>query len=209
MYLPKKIENIKISNKEIIIGSSIVSVTVLSIFIARRFLGIKSRIVRNAEKYLHVREIRTDGKNNYEFSDKKFEKKMKDVGWKHGYAWCASFVEVVILDTFTGEKREILKKLMNPGTQDTYKNFKKNKDKYNWYNISKIPKKGAIAVWQNQENKSLGHFAIVTSVDFYGFKTIEGNHYTHGKEGVRRGTHTFAEYNKIKGNKLIGFINFK
>ena len=205
MFLPAKID---ISKKSLIIGSSAVVGVGIIYFTANYLFGIKSQIIRNAEKYLHVRELRTNGINNFEFSDKKFQSDMRNVGWEHGLAWCAFFVKLVFLKTFSGEKREILTKLISGSSQRTLKNFKQAENNHLWFNVSTIPRRGSIAVWQSQENKAYGHLAIVTSVDFWGFKTIEGNHTTSHKEGVRRGTHTFAEFKKTKGNKLIAFINF-
>ncbi len=199
-------------NKGIIITGSLAVITVGAIIIASKQYKLKKvsesskKVIEIAEKYLGQKEIwKSQKEQDLGFLDKNFQKKMTSIGWYVGAAWCAFFVRLVFLEVYTGKKREVIDKLLSGNTQGSYKRFKDNEDKYNWYYVSKTPKIGAIVCWQYQQKKTQGHFGIVKSVSDNGFITIEGN----SNKSVRNVKRSFTEFNKTIGNKLVGFINFK
>ncbi len=199
----------------IIIGAaSFVSISLLFLKKNKSKSKITDKIVQVAYKYIGQTEIYQDKG----YHDKKFEQKMKTVGWigekivngevvRKGLPWCAYFVKLVFLEAFENEKRQILNRIMSGGSQRTFINFKKYEKKYDWFTTSNRPKKGSIAVWQSQKNKIYGHLGIVETITSNGFIAIEGNSGANPPR-IKRVNGSFTEFNKTIGNKLIGFVNF-
>jgi len=175
-------------NKGVVIISSVVGLTAL-FFVSKLFKSKQSKIVDIALKYVEQSEIY----NDKGFNDKSFETEMKSVGWQVGQPWCAYFVKLVI-----SKVAPEIAKQMNGSSQSTYANLAK----LNGIVANRIPKAGAIVVWQSSENSSKGHLAIVHEVKSDGnFITIDGNSGTNGK--VTRNLHNINEFNQPKGKLIL------
>jgi surface antigen len=157
-----------------------------------------------AESYIGKREI----KGNLGFTDKSFEKKMSDIGWKTTHAWCCYFTELVWSEVFDSVKgmRKKIDNLFSGSATKTFKQF----ESAGW-NIGKVPEVGAVVIWCSVRNgvKSWkGHAGIVTGVNDSYFETIEGN--TNGG-GSREGEIVASKKRKYRysvnnGLELVGFI---
>lgn len=157
--------------------------------------------VEVAKKYIG----QTEKPKNSGFTDAEFEKKMYNVGFEKGHAWCAYFQELVFKEAYP-EKFEELNKLFSGSTIQTFNNFAKA-----GYPVSYVPEVGALVIWQMvKEGKPqvTGHAGIVSEVTPEGFKSIEGNT---AQGGVREGF-IVAEHNRkvlanVKvGLRIMGFI---
>jgi hypothetical protein len=149
---------------------------------------------------------KTETPNNSGFTDKVFEKKMVEVGFAKGQAWCAYFAELVCKEAYAGIKDKVAtyNKIFSGSSTTTYKNA----------DIagltSKTPVVGSIAIYR-YGNGWQGHTAIVTEiVDKTTFKTVEGNTNLNGeREGfvVAKKTRKIGLPYTAKGLNLVGFIN--
>lgn len=165
---------------------------------------MQERIVQMAKKYVGQREM----KNNSGFKDKDFEKRMKDVGWQDGQAWCSYFAELVWREAYkiTTYDKELAKLFSGSATQ-TYKNFQLSG---NW-EFGATPREGALAVWRYGVGWQ-GHIGIVYALDEKDplkFLTIEGNtNQAGGREGIEVAK-KIRFLNKpltTSGLNLVGFI---
>ena len=156
-----------------------------------------SKIVEVAKSYLGQEEIA----NNGGFKNKEFDKRMKEVGFSKGQAWCAYFAELVWKEA--GEDV----KPFSASAFKTYQNYEKAGRKG-----SIKPEVGALVVWRSVVNNVpqwTGHIGIVTEVLEDSFKTIEGNtNDKGGREGIKVAAKTRTyNWKADKGLRLIGFIN--
>lgn len=158
-----------------------------------------SKIVEVASKYIGQKEL----SENSGFVSAEFQKKMIDVGWVKGQAWCCYFAELVWKESFPELKKEF-DKLFSASATATYKNFDIN-DKYE---VSKTPVPGALAVWRHGTGWQ-GHIGVVQEIIGESFKCIEGNTNSEGgREGIEVAVKTRKKDFKVGANKLnlIGFI---
>lgn len=143
---------------------------------------LEQEIIKEAGKWLHVREI---GKNKT-FNDKNFDTLLRSYGWISGWAWCASFTILVWKEVFKRQLPSLMPQLnryMNHGVIRMNNNFRKSKE---FRTSPNVPRPGAIMIMQSRKNSALGHAGIVTSFLRNGkyFDTIEGNT---GASGLRDG----------------------
>jgi len=159
----------------------------------------QNRIIKEAKKYIGVREL---GKNQG-FNDKSFEKKIRAYGWRPGDQWCAFFVRLVVLSVFKDDlkKSNILKKMLSGSTQLTWKAFVKNQG---FWKVSSIPTPGAIICYQSFTDATKGHFGLVYKVEKNRLITIEGNSMVKGIEGVNYSERPLP--NQKQTMRLLGFI---
>lgn len=158
-------------------------------------------IAKVAQKYIG----KTEKPNNSGFTDADFEKRMKDVGWQKGQAWCSYFCELVCKEALP-ELNHILDELFNASATQTWQNFDIAKM------TSKEPKIGSMIVWR-YGNGWKGHIGIVTAFaneQKTKVQTIEGNtNDKGGREGyivtqkIRKTDLPYSDNNL----NLIGFIN--
>ena len=138
-----------------------------------------NHIVEIAKRYIGERET----PNNSGFKDEIFQKKMEEVGWLKGQAWCSYAVELIWKEAMP-EKFDELDKLCNASAVKTYSNFKKSEN----FICDHIPEPGAIVIWQHYKNglaEWMGHAGIVASVGEKTIITIEGNTNSKGgREGI-------------------------
>lgn len=164
---------------------------------------ISDKIIETAKKYIGKREI----PNNQGFLDSTFQKKMQDVGWLKGHAWCSYFCELVWKEAYQDDKKIVaeINKLFSASATATYKNF----ELAGGWVLSSKPAPGALAVWR-QGVDWRGHIGIVTEVvDKNTFKSIEGNtNEQGGREGIEvaRKVRLLNQPFKPKGLNVVGFI---
>lgn len=162
---------------------------------------IQDEIVKVALSYVGKRET----PNNSGFTDKDFEKRMKDVGWEKSLSWCSFFCELVWKEAYNNPVvNKELDKFFSGSATTTYKNF----DLSGTWKTSQKPVKGALAVWR-YANGWKGHIGIVTEVGDGSFKTVEGNTNSEGgREGIEvaKKNRKIGEPYKEKGLNLIGFV---
>lgn len=170
---------------------------------------ISENIIKTAHDYIGQREK----PNNSGFQNIEFQKKMEEVGWDSGEAWCASFAKLVWLEAYKNSPERIaeIEKLFSKSATKTYQNF----DESDWKTQNPdgtpilAPQEGALVVWR-MGNTWAGHIGIVCKViSKTEFETIEGNtNDAGGREGIevahkrRFVTRTFS----TTGLNLLGFI---
>lgn len=169
---------------------------------------IQQAIVEVASKYTGIKEI----SNNRGWKNKDFEKKMKDIGWRSGQAWCMYFVKLVLIEAYEliGNKAlvEWCKKNLNGSVMSS---FKKLKSQMTVMSVTE-PESGAIGIMQNNGAET-GHTFIVERVDDRGdVKAIEGN--TDASVGSREGDGVYRRTRYIKSMlenklKLIAYIKMR
>jgi hypothetical protein len=154
-------------------------------------------------KYLGQREK----PNNSGFQDAEFEKKMKEVGFQTGQAWCAYFSELVWKEAYLKYNPGIAIKLNNlfsATATANYKNFDLSPD----FEVSPLPATGALAIWRHG-NSWKGHIGIVIEAGEHEFKTVEGNtNDSGGREGIEVAIKKRTVDYSVKPNalNLIGFV---
>ena len=167
---------------------------------------INETIVKVASNYIGKKEI----SGNKGFIDPKFEEEMVKVGWSKGQAWCAYFGELVWRQAYKESGIKIddeLNRLFSASAVTTLSNFHlKSK-----FITSKIPVKGALAVWQHISNGVKGwqgHIGIVSDFTDSVITTIDGNTNTHGgREGIEVGQiKRRMNFGATNGLVLQGFI---
>lgn len=147
-----------------------------------------------AKKYINHKE---KPGNNFD-DDTPLGKILKEAGHKDGEAWCAYFMEAVFVET--------LRSLFSASTVQTFQNFKNA-----GYEISNVPKVGALVIWQRYKDGKptwAGHAGLVTKVQSDGvFFTIEGNT---NSSGSREGDSVQEKMRKnVKvenGLNILGFV---
>jgi len=165
---------------------------------------LRGSIKSYAFEYIGQEEI----KGNMGFKDAEFEDKMRAVGFRDTYAWCALFCELVWTEAykeFNPELLDTLESVFSAGTVRTYRRFKK----LGW--VGNIPQEGDIVIWQSYKRgkaQTTGHAAIVMEVGDGFIKTIEGNtNDKGGREGytVAEKTRTI-DFTNTNGLRMLGFI---
>lgn len=156
-------------------------------------------IVKVAKKYIGT----TEKPNNSGFNNAEFEKRMRQVGFQTGQAWCCYFAELVCKEALLNEF-DFLDKNFTSSATATFQNFNLLGD------TTKKCSVGSLAVWRYGLGWQ-GHIGIVSKIlDANTFLCIEGN--TNDKGG-REGYIVAERERKIvapfseKGLNLIGFIN--
>jgi len=162
-------------------------------------------VVEIAKKYLG----KTEKPSNSGFSDELFQKRMEEVGWQKGQAWCAFLMELVFKEANQRDWWK-LEKLFSGSAVQTFNNFKKA-----GYKISDKPVVGSLVVWQKQVNGKphwSGHIGLTTEViNDTTFKSIEGNTIQDGASGDQREGYIVAQKKRTikkvnNGLQIIGFI---
>jgi hypothetical protein len=161
-----------------------------------------------AAQYIGIKEI----PNNMGWDNKEFERKMIDVGWTLGWAYCALFAKLCTLEflaQFDSAKflqTDVLSPLFSPMATVSYNRFKKA-----GY-TAEMPGLNTLVVWQHYENgepQPTGHMAILKSFENGNLNTIDGNTNLAGSregDGIYEKNRTLKE-NVITGLKFLGFIN--
>lgn len=160
------------------------------------------KVIEVAESYIG----KTEKPSNSGFNDEVFERKMKEVGFEKGHAWCCYFAELCFKEAYPEKKAE-LDKLFSASTVQTFANFKKKFPK----KIFKTPVAGSLVIWQTQKNgvpQWSGHAGICSQViDTNTFKSIEGNtNDGGGREGYIVARKTRKVQQVKNGLQILGFI---
>lgn len=148
----------------------------------------------------------TEKPGNMGFNDVVFEKKMEEVGFVKGHAWCAYFAELVFKEAFP-EKFDELDKLFSGSTIQTFRNFRDAA-----YPIGYVPVVNHLVIWQRYldgQPQPTGHAGVVSEVkSTWEFKSIEGNTNDQGgREGYIVAEHERKVLAEVKtGLKILGFI---
>ena len=159
------------------------------------------QIVEIAKQYIGKKEK----PGNTGFVDPTMEKDLRAVGWQPGWAWCATFCEVLAWKAYP-TMIEKLKGLFVPSAVNTFRNLQKA-----GYKSTMVPEVGAFVFWQRMKDGAAqwqGHCGVVSEViDAKTFKSIEGN--TNGA-GSREGDGVYEKTRVIRkvddGLQVIGFI---
>jgi hypothetical protein len=161
---------------------------------------------------------KTEKPNNSGFTDANFEKRMKEVGWLKGQAWCAYFGELCVIEWATINKRndivKVAKQIFSGSSTATFKNAEiyAKANPNGIVKISKKPIANSIAIYR-YGNGWQGHLTICTGVDLVKSTTsnVEGNS---NNGGAREGVEVVRKIRKInspyspKGLNIIGYIQF-
>jgi hypothetical protein len=161
------------------------------------------RVIAAARSIIGKREIN----GNAGFTDPAFQKRMQEVGWKKGEAWCAYTGEEIWKEAFTKDHAlyNDIDKLFSASAIKTYENFSKS-DKFK---TGDEPKPGALVIWRHGSSWQ-GHLGVVTDV-LYGdqFKSVEGNSNTGGsREGIEvvEKLRQLHQPHSLKGLNIEGFV---
>ncbi len=154
-----------------------------------------------AKKYIG----KTEKPSNSGWYDGEFERRMKEVGWLMGQAWCSYFVELCFKEAYPDK----YKKLQNLFDASAVKTF--NKFKAGGFTISPVPVENSIVIWQHYSKgvaSWTGHAGITTQViDKDTWKSAEGNT---NNDGSREGFLVALKTRKLKkvtnGLNVLGFI---
>lgn len=156
-----------------------------------------------AAKYLG----QTEKPGNAGFNDAVFEKRMRDIGFKTGQAWCSYFCELVFKEAYP-EKLSELDKLFSGSTLTTFRNFRDAA-----FPVGYMPQLDSMVIWQSyRDGKPLltGHAGIVSKViDNTTFESIEGNtsNVAHSREGFIVASHRHKVLSNIEtGLRILGFV---
>lgn len=161
---------------------------------------MKDQIIPTAKKYLGF----TEKPANSGFTDADFEKRMKDVGFQKGHAWCSYFAELVWKEAMP-EHFAILDKLFSGSATATFKNFDLDKT----FPTSQKPVPGALAIYRFGSGWQ-GHVGIVIEVNGDRITNIEGNSNDQGgREGVAvvRKSRPVKTIPSAKGLNLVGYVH--
>lgn len=159
-------------------------------------------IIETARKDLGKKEK----SGNTGFEDKQLEKDMLAVGWRPGWAWCASILEKWIWQAYPNLKEEVQGYFV-PSAVATFRNLKNA-----GYPVSMTPTEGALVFWQRMKDGNAqwqGHAGVVSRVvSPREFISIEGNT---SEKGSREGTtilenRRFVNPDVENGLKVVGFV---
>lgn len=148
----------------------------------------------------------TEKPGNSGFNDEAFERKMKEVGFVKGHAWCSYFAELVFKESYP-EKFDEFDKLFSGSAVQTFKNFRDAA-----YPIGNVPQIDSLVIWQTQKDGKpqwSGHAGIVVLIkNTWEFESVEGNtNSIGGREGfevARKERKVLAEVKN--GLKVLAFI---
>ncbi len=161
-------------------------------------MNIQEHILISALEFVTQREI----PGNQGWEDQRFETLMKQTGWKVGEAWCAYFVELVLMTAGFTEHAGV----MSPSAVQSWRNCKQSE----LFKTSDTPKTGSLVIWQMQRNGKplwMGHAGIVVAVERNIIVTVEGNTTS---QGIREGEVVALKIRDINmkpmnGLNLLGF----
>jgi len=164
-------------------------------------------IISYADSYIGQEEI----KGNQGFKNEDFDTKMREMGFKNGYAWCVLFCELCWKEGYRDFAKEYLPLLdeeITAGAVRTWRHFKN----LGW--TSQRPKVGSIVIWQkynNGEPTTQGHASILKEYVGDYITTTDGNtNDAGGREGyIVAEKKRKMDFNKEKGLRLLGFIHPK
>jgi len=150
---------------------------------------------------------------NKGWTNKAYEADMRAIGWLPGDEWCADSAILVWKKSYSLKPQiwAVARRLLSANCQITANNFHADKI---WPTGTKVPKLGAIAIWQSGDSLVNGHEGIVTwvSPDFKSFKTAEGNTSSSTQPDIRTGwtyaehTHRIGEPHSLTGLNFIRFV---
>lgn len=161
----------------------------------------RKKIVRIAKGYSDIVEIGA----NAGFTDKEFEKMMREVGWRDGEAWCMYLAKGIYIEAFPKYADEI-KRILNGSTQASFANAKNNPDIFEVITDG-VAEVGDIVIWQSTTNAANGHAGIVVKkTGTYTGKTVEGNT---SLEGAREGQGSEIHDRKLKVGDVMGTLKVK
>jgi hypothetical protein len=165
--------------------------------------SLADRVVRIAKSLVGQKEI----SGNAGFKDPGFQKRMQEVGWIKGHAWCTYTGELIWKESFTPQHplyAEVDKCFSALATK-TWSNFKASK----LFKTGQLPKRGALAIYQYGKGYT-GHLAVVVDkLPVPKFSTVEGNtNAAGGREGIEvaEKIRKTGEPFKAKGLNLLGFV---
>lgn len=165
--------------------------------------SLADRVVKIAKSLIGQKEI----SGNAGFKDPGFQKRMAEVGWRKGEAWCAYTGELIWKEAFTIQHPlyAAIDKLFSASAVKTWENFKASK----LFKTGQVPKKGALAIWRHG-NGWTGHLGVVVNdLDGPDFGTVEGNtNAAGGREGIEvddKGRKTGLPVSS-NGLNLLGFV---
>ena len=193
-------------NKEILIAAGFIAGGTVLYFGAKAIFGrdYLEKLKEQLSLTVGISEIGADAG----FSDAEFQKALKELGWSAGMAWCVFYSKYIWSKILPKKKWEVAKDLLTGNSQTTWANFN-NKDKSGYFEISKKPKIGGIAIWQYPNATWKGHAGVVMKVvDSKTFIAQEGNY----GGGVSANIPRKLVFDKVvegEGFKLLGFINIK
>ena len=149
--------------------------------------NIQQKIIDEARKWLHVREIG----RNASFNDPEFEAQMRAIGWRPGQAWCAYFAKLVWLNVYKDTPmHEILERVLSASVLVTWRNAKASPV----IHTSEKPVVGGIVCWGTGNGK--GHEGIHVEIrDEFNTITVEGNT---SRAGVREGDKVIEKRRKLQ-----------
>jgi len=156
-------------------------------------------ILRTACDFVTEREI----PGNQGWEDPKFEALMKKTGWKMGEAWCAYFIEAVLITAGLDEHAKVI----SASAVQTWNNCTKS----NLFEIHSVPQIGDIIIWQNyKDGKSQwsGHAGYIVGVGKGMLATAEGNTDSEGgREGIEVAIKIRNPLDKPQnGLRVLGFL---
>jgi hypothetical protein len=148
---------------------------------------IQIKIVEEAKRWLHVREVG----RNAGFNDPDFEKQMRAIGWRPGHAWCAFFCKLIWLNVYKDTPMyEVLNVALSASVLVTWRNAKASPV----IQTSEKPIVGGIVCWGTGNGK--GHEGIHIEIrDEFNTVTIEGNT---TRAGVREGDKVMEKRRKLQ-----------
>ncbi len=156
-----------------------------------------------AKKYIG----KTEKPSNSGWYDAEFERRMKEVGWLMGQAWCSYFVELCFKEAYPDKYKKV-QNLFDASAVKTFSKFKAG-----GFTISQVPVENSIVIWQHYSKGVAGwqgHASVcIKAIDAKTFKSIDGN--TSGPSGNQREGFIVAEKTKTikkvdNGLNLLGFI---
>jgi hypothetical protein len=146
---------------------------------------------------------------NKGFKEVEFQKKMEEVGFYMGAAWCSYFAELVITQAYKNRKLDYkrIAQLFSGSAVKTWSNFSAATD----FETSQTPEIGDVVIWQSWKYGKAhwtGHAGIVVGVYPGHVVTMEGNTNSQGgREGIEvaRKIRNY-DFNKTAGLRMLGFI---
>jgi len=156
-----------------------------------------NKVRRIANSYVGIHE---KGGNNAGFTSYIFQRKMKAVGWRPGYAWCSFFVMLVL------EEGNV------PNTINGWAPTSFNEDEPIFVNNKFVAKPDPTKVqvmslcynkFKKKRNRGIGHTGIVQEFGQYSFSTTEGNTNASGTRDSRTGDSVCSKRRPYSANTLI------
>src|SRR5882672_2469777 len=92
-----------------------------------------------AKKYIG----NTEKPNNSGWFDAEFERRMKEVGWLTGQAWCSYFAELCFKEAYPDKYKKV-QNLFDASAVKTFSKFKSG-----GFSISQVPVENSIVIWQH------------------------------------------------------------